>query len=198
MRLNLRAICHWEQMSGKAYSSIQIDEGDDLLLLVYAMYICADNPYIDLEGFRSIYTDSPQGVEMRKSAEAQIICEGSLCSYVQHSAEVSEGIDDMEEYQESIKVSDMVCRLAFDGHINLEYLMERVRLMEVGMLMDGLTKHQQEELERERLWCYMNLSPHIDHEKVKSPKDLLLFPHEAQDISGDAAIQDELYSLLMS
>ena len=90
--------------------------------------------------------------------------------------------------QKEIFVKDIVGRLALSG-INLAYLMNECELYEIGFLVEALEKRTREQMELQRFWNLIQLSPHLD--KKTTMRDLIEFPWEANKPKEDASITEE-------
>lgn len=77
--------------------------------------------------------------------------------------------------QESRTLTDVVTELLTEGVVPADYLLERAELWELTIYIDATQRKRQQRLERERLWSYMGLLPHIDSKKIKRPEDLIPF-----------------------
>ena len=78
--------------------------------------------------------------------------------------------------------------MALSG-INLAYLMNDCELYEVGFLVEALDKKTREQMELQRFWNFIQLSPHLD--KKTTMRDLIEFPWEVGKERKDEAITEE-------
>ncbi len=99
---------------------------------------------------------------------------------------------------EPCPIGEVVAQLIIEGGMNPDYVHYQMGLWELPLYLKALERKRSETMERERLWCYLGLAPHIDHKKIKSPRDLLPLPHELSreeaERAEDERIQDLLYS----
>ena len=77
--------------------------------------------------------------------------------------------------QQPRALTDVVTELLTEGVVPADYLLERAELWELTIYIDATQRKRQQRLERERLWSYMGLLPHIDSKKIKRPEDLIPF-----------------------
>ena len=77
--------------------------------------------------------------------------------------------------QEPTALTDVVTELLTEGVVPADYLLERAELWELTIYIEATQRKRQQRLERERLWSYMGLLPHIDSKKIKRPEDLIPF-----------------------
>ena len=77
--------------------------------------------------------------------------------------------------QQPRALTDVVTELLTESVVPADYLLERAELWELTIYIEATQRKRQQRLERERLWSYMGLLPHIDSKKIKRPEDLIPF-----------------------
>lgn len=80
-----------------------------------------------------------------------------------------------EKQAEVRTLTDVVTELLTESVVPADYLLERAELWELTIYIEATQRKRQQRLERERLWSYMGLLPHIDSKKIKRPEDLIPF-----------------------
>lgn len=65
--------------------------------------------------------------------------------------------------------------------IDAHFVLEELELSELYPLIKSLDSVKKEKMEQKRFWTFFQILPQIDSKKIKSPKDLLLFPWENID-----------------
>lgn len=86
-----------------------------------------------------------------------------------------ERLEVRDEEVEVRTLTDVVTELLTESVVPADYLLERAELWELTIYIDATQRKRQQRLERERLWSYMGLLPHIDSKQIKRPEDLLPF-----------------------
>ena len=86
-----------------------------------------------------------------------------------------ERLEVRDEEAEVRTLTDVVTELLTESVVPADYLLERAELWELTIYIDATQRKRQQRLERERLWTYMGLLPHIDSKQIKRPEDLLPF-----------------------
>lgn len=86
-----------------------------------------------------------------------------------------EGEEARDEKAEVRTLTDVVTELLTESVVPADYLLERAELWELTIYIEATQRKRQQRLERERLWTYMGLLPHIDSKQIKSPEDLIPF-----------------------
>ena len=80
-----------------------------------------------------------------------------------------------DEEAEVRTLTDVVTELLTESVVPADYLLERAELWELTIYIEATQRKRQQRLERERLWSYMGLLPHIDSKQIKRPEDLIPF-----------------------
>lgn len=83
--------------------------------------------------------------------------------------------DERLESREPRTLTDVVTELLTESVVPTDYLLERAELWELTIYIEATQRKRQQRLERERLWSYMGLLPHIDSKQIKRPEDLIPF-----------------------
>lgn len=198
IRFCLKAIIIWEALTGRAYSRIELQEEEQVKALLYAMYLAADNKPISQEIFEMSLQSQHIAHNLVDEAVQAITLNQRLSENISTIAIPSSKKSNQEEEQEPQPLSPLIARLIIEGGIDAHYVLYQMSLWELPLYLNALAEQRQENIERERLWCYLNLSPHIDHKKVKSPQDLLPLPHEQRQKDQEDVEQDEIYRLMAS
>lgn len=191
----LKAIVLWEALTDKSYQSINLQDEEEVLPLLYAMYLAGGGQAVSLELFaESVLISERVRHELLQEAVRQISLQTSLSP---KRLERDEPAPAEERPSQPAKLSPLIARLIVEGGISAEYVMYQMGLWELPLYLKAIEDKRNETMERERLWCYLSLSPHIDHKRVKSPKDLVPLPHERAEMEVEEQVQAELYELLM-
>ena len=85
-----------------------------------------------------------------------------------------------DEKSEVRTLTDVVTELLTESVVPADYLLERAELWELTIYIDATQRKRQQRLERQRLWSYMGLLPHIDSKQIKRPEDLIPFAWDAE------------------
>lgn len=86
-----------------------------------------------------------------------------------------ERLEVREKQAEVRTLTDVVTDLLTESVVPADYLLERAELWELTIYIEATQRKRQQRLERERLWSYMGLLPHIDSKQIKRPEDLIPF-----------------------
>ena len=98
-----------------------------------------------------------------------------LAALQQYSGQLTDSQEPTAKSQEPRTLTDVVTELLTESVVPADYLLERAELWELTIYIEATQRKRQQRLERERLWSYMGLLPHIDSKKIKRPEDLIPF-----------------------
>lgn len=79
---------------------------------------------------------------------------------------------------EKVYVSSVIPMLVCECGLDINYVLNEMPYSDVDMWTRYIIKKKQDEMEDKRFWTYLTISPHIDHKKCKSAKDLVEFQWE--------------------
>lgn len=183
MRITLKKIIEFELLRKHSFNSFDAESLDDVIALSYCLKSRREKAQMSFERVLKLTTENP---ELIGEAFEDI---GKELLYVSQFRETLSEVEKAEgKEQKEIFVKDIVGRLALSG-INLAYLMNECELYEVGFLVEALDKKTREQMELQRFWNFIQLSPHLD--KKTTMRDLIEFPWEANKPKEDNAITDE-------
>lgn len=171
LTLNFKAIMMFEKLAGVSYFDIS---EENYVFLIYAMYM-AKHPHLcmTLYDFANIYGNN-------KKIAKQIMREFE--EYMEYIKQfVKSNNEDEIENSETQTITDIVVYLITNCGIDPHYAMYEMELWEIEIYMKHAEKNKKEQLETERLWTYLNVLPHIDSKKCKSPDKLMPFPWEIEE-----------------
>lgn len=187
MRITLKKIIEFELLRKHSFNSFDAENLDDVIALSYCFKSRREKAQMSFERVLKLTKENP---ELLEEAFKEIGKELIYVSQFRESlseVEKAEGKDKDKE-QKDIFVKDIVGRLALSG-IDLAYLMNECELYEVGFLVEALDKKTREQMELQRFWNFIQLSPHLD--KKTTMRDLIEFPWEVGKERKDETITDE-------
>lgn len=183
MRITLKKIIEFELLRKHSFNSFDAENLDDVLALSYCLKSRGEKALLSFEKVLKLTKENP---DLIGEAFEKI---GKELLYLSQFRETLSEVEKAEgKEQKEIFVKDIVGRLALSG-ISLAYLMNECELYEVGFLVEALDKKTREQMELQRFWNFIQLSPHLD--KKTTMRDLIEFPWEANKPKEDNAITDE-------
>lgn len=175
LAFNFKAIMMFEKLSGVSYFDLS---EDNYVFLIYAMYI-VNHPYsyMPLMDFINIFGQN------RKVTKQMLTEFTEYMEYMKQYSNnaVTEQNEGDGEGKEKQTITNIVSFLIVSCGLDPHYVLYEMELWEIEPYMKCAEKDKKEELERERLWSYLNISPHIDTKKCKSPDKLISFPWEVEE-----------------
>lgn len=185
MRITLKNIIEFELLRKHSFNSFDAENLDDVIALSYCLKSRREKAQMSFERVLKLTKENP---ELIGEAFEDIGKELLYVSQFRETLSDVEKAEGKDKEQKDIFVKDIVGRLALSG-ISLAYLMNECELYEVGFLVEALDKKTREQMELQRFWNFIQLSPHLD--KKTTMRDLIEFPWEANTPKEDNAITDE-------
>lgn len=176
LEFNFKAIMMFEKLSGESY--FEISE-ENYIYLLYAMYM-VKHPYMymTINDFANIMGNN-------KKITKKIMEEFSeYMNYIKQymiKTPTDNGNDKPQSEKSTTTLTDIAFYLITNCGVDSHYVMYEMELWEIEPYMKYAEKNKKEELEMNRLWTYLNISPHIDTKKCKSPDKLISFPWEKEE-----------------
>lgn len=171
MKLTMKAIIRWEQLNKKPFDLLDYSSEDDVLSL---FYVCQPGePKITFVEFRKGLTDDDVK-EMAGEFERQtrIISQFQTASKKNGAAQV-EGSTSNPAY-----IKDIIPMLVMNG-LNVYFALNDMDLCDLPIFTKAYEQGVKDRLMSERLWAFMQLSPHL--KKGATPKDICPFAWEVED-----------------
>lgn len=183
MRITLKKIIEFELLRKHSFNSFDAENLDDVIALSYCLKSRREKALLSFEKVLKLTKENP---DLIGEAFEDI---GKELLYVSQFRETLSEVEKAEgKEQKEVFVKDIVGRLALSG-ISLAYLMNECELYEVGLLVEALDKKTREQMELQRFWNFIQLSPHLD--KKTTMRDLIEFPWEVGKPKEDASITEE-------
>lgn len=163
--ITVRDLLRYERLLGR---SIFADEPDGATL-IYCTTPEAYTRYTLQEWSRTTL-----GASAFMAKEAKELAR-ELSALQQYSQQPRANSQELTDSQQPTALTDVVTELLTESVVPADYLLERAELWELSIYIDATQRKRQQRLERERLWSYMGLLPHIDSKQIKRPEDLIPF-----------------------
>lgn len=172
IRLSIKSIIRAEQILSKPFTDIDYTNVEELTKLLYCT-VLSNNPVLfTFEEFQAIAENEKQlSVMIKEIEKANLVLE-----------QFSRGTtaQNVENAGESPYIKELVGMLVMSG-LDAHYVMNEMEISDIPIFVEAYEKKKREEMEASRLWTFLSIIPHIDTKKVKSPKDLMMFPWEEEE-----------------
>ena len=176
IRLNMRAMCMYEAMTGKSFFDFSEDNMEDMFKVLYCSFAANNDLKMTLDTFLRLLED--EEVQKWLIHEYEKIEKFNA----QFSYKSKDEQDNTENNTENkFKARDIAGFLIVRCGMDADYVYDRMNFFEIEDYMRAFEAEQKENLERERLWTFLTISPQIDGKKIKSPEDMLKFSWEKDD-----------------
>ena len=185
MRITLKKIIEFELLRKHSFNSFDAENLDDVIALSYCLKSRGEKAQMSFEKVLKLTKENPELIgEAFEDIGKELLY---LAQFRETLSEV-EKAEGKDKEQKEIFVKDIVGRLTLSG-INLAYLMNECELYEVVFLVEALDKKTREQMELQRFWNFIQLSPHLD--KKTTMRDLIEFPWETGKPKEDTSITEE-------
>lgn len=174
--LNAKSLCLFEHMTGKSFFKL---EQEDLLKLMYCIVV-VNNPELCMTYpvFEILCQDKKvmKWLVRRYEEIMEFEAQFKLKEETPQADNAENKEDDEEEVEYSIAA--MAGTLIVEYGLDPDYVMYRMGIWELNNLFKAAETKKRNELTEQRLWTFLQISPHIDLKKIKTPEKLLPFPWE--------------------
>ena len=186
--MSIKAYCYFELISGKSIYKIQSEE--DIIIMLYCGFITSNpNISISIDGFKMLL-ESNKGL-----AEWLMGKYSSISKISDQFKDITEDVKKKEENTEDIKVIDLISKMVAYG-IDPHYIMNEMEMWEIVPYFKAIAENNKEDLVKGRMWAYLNILPHVDSNKLKSPSDLITFSWEEDEKPKPKSLDEMTASVL--
>lgn len=172
--MNMKTLMLYEEMSGKSFYEVSID---DFEMLVYCAVVVNNQQNLTFSQFQLV---------MKNQKISRVLyekCQRELDFITQFQREQK---DKKEEKGETGRITDIINTLILQYNVDVNYVMKDMKLWELSPLVKAMDDKTKADMVDKRFWTYMNILPHIDGRKIKSPEKLLPFPWETEAKKQDS------------
>ena len=177
IRLSIKAVVRVEQILSKPFTDIDYTNVDELTKLLYCTVLANNSVSFTFEEFQLIAENEKQFAAMIKEIEK---VNKVLEQFTQpNKSESGEGTGEPQY------IKDLAGMLIISG-LDAHYVMNEMEISDIPIFIEAYEKKKRDDMEASRLWTFLSIVPHIDTKKVKSPKDLMMFPWEEEQSRREA------------
>ena len=165
--LNIKSICYYEKLTGTSF--YEFNE-NNLIELLYSIYLInnPDKP-MTLDVFRLLLDREEIAVFfLKKFADCSEVIKQIIEK--QDDSNSSKGGDD-----EIKTITDYITTLIIEYGMDANYVMYKMGIWELKPLFEAIETKVKKDMVNQRFWTFMNVMPHIDTKKVKTPDDFIPF-----------------------
>lgn len=176
MKLNLKAICLFEQIRDKSFADIDMELEEDVVAISYSLYIESTSTVITFEQFQESVLSSEEAAESILNPVSEAL------RYANQTIMMSATVTPASrcDAEENVRISNIAGSLIINGCLSPHYVMREMDLWELPIYHKAIEDNRRERMEEKRMWTYLSMAPHIDTDKIDSPKKLYAFPWEEE------------------
>lgn len=188
--LTLRAVLLFEKLSARSFSTLNIQDGEQIPLLIYCLQRCEEGgSKMPFNAWVSVL----DSVEVSSHLYGRL--ERTLEELTPITASISNGEgegDPSDDEGDSPDFTTIANMIIVEGGLAAGYVMDRMELWEIPAMLQAIQKRKQEGLEYQRLFTWMTMLPHLAQDSVCSPEKLLPFPWEVESEDVGKSVFDQL------
>lgn len=175
--LNIKSICYFEKITGLSFYEFTEDY---IIELFYSIFI-VNNPSktMTLSAFTFLIEREDVAMFFSKSFTE---C-SDMISQIPTDVSNTQLIEGVENTQVK-KITDYATTLIVEYGMDIDYVMYKMSLWELNSIFEAIDAKVKKDLINQRFWAYINIMPHIDTKKVKTPQMLIPFEWEKEEIKN--------------
>lgn len=170
---NIKSICYFEKLSGKSFFN---SDNEDVMLMLYSIYM-VNNP--DKKMKKEIFFRLLEREDILK----WMLKEYTTASTIwQQFVSDSDGENSQRKEDTTIRMIDYAMTLIIEYGMDAKYVFYEMDMWEIGELFNAIETKLKRDAVDKRFWAYVNIMPHIDTKKCKSPESLIPYEWEKETI----------------
>ena len=183
MKIKIKQIIRWEQITDKAFCDFDPNNENDVVALMYVTSSDAEVKEHSFEIYSVAVKAQPKLIDGDIKKITQYL--NYINQFSHYGEDEAQEVDPMalhkdeEKEPESIRTSDIVNSLVFEGGIDANYLLNDAEICDLPMLCKGLEIKMRHAKEDSRLWTYLMCSPYLS-ESCENATDFYPFPWEEE------------------
>lgn len=167
MKLNLQTIRIAELLLGKPFGKFDLTDEKEADVLTYSFLVANSEEEFSYSTYQNLSN------KVKAKALKKIV---SSLSFLDQFSEKEKKTDGSEP----VYMGELAATLIMNG-MDARYVLYEMGLFEIKDYLAALDTKIKNKLENSRLWTFYSILPHVDAKKLKSPRDLFLFPWEVEE-----------------
>jgi hypothetical protein len=176
MKLNLQTIRIAEQLLGKPFGEFELTSEKDADMLAYSLLVASSDENFSYSTYKHLSD------KVKAKALKQLT---SDFSFLQQFSK-----EETETKSKPVYMGEVAATLIMEG-MDARYVLYEMGVFELKDYLAALDTKIKNKFENSRLWTFYTILPHVDAKKLKSPKDLFLFPWEVEEDEKERLIEFE-------
>lgn len=166
-KLNIQSIRIAEKLLKKPFGDFDLSSEGDMQALMYGIVYSNNEEEFTFSTFKTMLT--------QKKTYRSII--GSVRKSFDIIAQFSEA---GEKDENPIYMGDLASTLIMNG-LDPHFVNYEMNIFEIPDYLKAIDEKKKDQMERDRLWTYISVMPHVNSKKIKNPSDLIMFPWEVDE-----------------
>lgn len=159
-------------MLSKPFTEIDYTDMDDLKKLLYCVVLVNNPVLFTYEEFLQIADNEKQLSAMVREMEKANAVIGQFTMRPPDSVNMRSG--------EAQYIKELIGILIMAG-LDASYVMNEMEISDMPLFIEAYDRKRREDMEASRLWTFFTMLPHVDTSKIRSAKDIFLFPWEEKE-----------------
>jgi hypothetical protein len=168
--INMKTIMLFEEMSGKSFYDM---DNNDIYLLIYCAVVVNNNITITYAHFKTVMKNEKIARELFAKCQSEL-------DFIEQFNKKKED-NEVKSDEMPDKLTNIINLLILQYGVDINYVMNEMKVWELSPMIKALDEKAKSDMIEKRFWTYLQICPHIDSKKVKSPEDLLPFPWEKDE-----------------
>lgn len=184
IRLTVRAIMYWEQLTNKSFFEFggPATTEEDCLYMLYSCFIASNDQVVSFNTFKILYGDESFSKWINKAFGEAMEFYRQFNRDDEEDTDTDEGGSIDQADVKKATITSVASYLIAANHMSADYVTNQMELFEMKSYLKAIDNAEKQRLIEERLWCYLTIAPHVDTRKIKSPQKLLPFEWEEAEI----------------
>lgn len=170
ININMKTIMLFEEMSGKSFYDM---DNNDIYLLIYCAVVVNNNITITFSHFKTVMNNEKIARELFAKCQSEL-------DFIEQFNKKKED-NEVKSDEKPDKLTNIINLLILQYGVDINYVMNEMKVWELSPMIKALDEKAKSDMIEKRFWTYLQICPHIDSKKVKSPEDLLPFPWEKDE-----------------
>ena len=182
VKLNLKSIIRFEQLTNKSFNLFNYADIDDITKLLYCIVIENNDERFDYEMFLELIENKNISSDLfaKLKVEIKILEQFKIKIEDDEKEKIDDEKDDLKSV---IYIKDLVNMLIINTSIDVKYLMNDCMIIDLHDYILKYNNKIKEDYEKNRLFTFLQVLPHIDTKKIDTPSKFYPFAWEL-DVIG--------------
>lgn len=167
MKLNIQTIRIAELILDKPFGKFDLTDEKEADVLTYSLLVANSEEEFSYSTYQNL------SKKVKSQALKRIV---SALSFLDQFSEKEKKTDGSEP----VYMGELAATLIMNG-MDARYVLYEMGLFEIKDYLAALDTKIKNKFENSRLWTFYSILPHVDTKKLKSPRDLFLFPWEVEE-----------------